>query len=277
MADYGRYGDYDRDRDYGRDRDRDRFGANREGGNRFGSDRDDRTRGGYQGRDAQRDYRDDDRGYFARGADEVRSWFGDEEAERRRQADERRDPESTYHYRGNPPGGGFGNQTGGQFGRPQSFDYGDSYDRAASRPGPAGFGAYQQPSHHEPEYRSWREQQLSSYDRDYDEYRKHRQTRFNSEFEDWRSSRNTQAGAQATGSQWSTKVKEHQEVLGSDGEHVGTIDHVDGDNIKLAKTDPGSGGHHRLIPLSSIASVDSAVRLNQTAAEAKKDWKRPTA
>src|SRR5687768_12493610 len=35
-----------------------------------------------------RDY-DDDRGFFERAGDEVRSWFGDEEAERRRRWDER--------------------------------------------------------------------------------------------------------------------------------------------------------------------------------------------
>ena len=34
---------------------------------------------------------DDDRGFFERAGDEVRSWFGDEEAERRRERDVRRD------------------------------------------------------------------------------------------------------------------------------------------------------------------------------------------
>ena len=43
-------------------------------------------------RGGNRDYRggDDDRGFFDRAGDEVRSWFGDEEAQRRREADERR-------------------------------------------------------------------------------------------------------------------------------------------------------------------------------------------
>ena len=32
-------------------------------------------------------------------------------------------------------------------------------------------------------------------------------------------------------------IKEHMEVLGSDGKHVGTVDHLEGaDRIKLTKT-----------------------------------------
>jgi osmotically-inducible protein OsmY len=48
-----------------------------------------RYRGGedYGGRGG---YERDDRGFFDRAGDEVRSWFGDEEAERRRREDERR-------------------------------------------------------------------------------------------------------------------------------------------------------------------------------------------
>ena len=48
---------------------------------------------GYRGEAGRsRDYRDydDDRGFIDRAGDEVRSWFGDEEAERRREADQRR-------------------------------------------------------------------------------------------------------------------------------------------------------------------------------------------
>jgi hypothetical protein len=42
------------------------------------------------GRDWDRDRGEDDRGFFDRAGDEVRSWFGDEEAQRRREMDERR-------------------------------------------------------------------------------------------------------------------------------------------------------------------------------------------
>src|SRR5262249_31569496 len=48
-------------------------------------DRDRRYRGqGYYGRE--------DRGFFERAGDEVRSWFGDEDAQRRRERDERDEP-----------------------------------------------------------------------------------------------------------------------------------------------------------------------------------------
>ena len=32
-------------------------------------------------------------------------------------------------------------------------------------------------------------------------------------------------------------IKEHMEVLGSDGQHVGTVDHMDGSNIRLTKSE----------------------------------------
>lgn len=69
------------------------------------------------------------------------------------------------------------------------------------------------------------------------------------------------------------KIKEHAEVLGSDGQHVGTVDHLAGQRIKLTKTDPAAGGEHHFIHLDSVASVDEqAVRLNRTAAEAMDEW-----
>ena len=46
--------------------------------------------GGYYGRPPERDWeRREDRGFMERAGDEVRSWFGDEEAQRRRMRDER--------------------------------------------------------------------------------------------------------------------------------------------------------------------------------------------
>lgn len=49
-------------------------------------------RRGEPGRRRGDDRRGDDRGFFERAGDEVRSWFGDEEAQRRRIRDERDDP-----------------------------------------------------------------------------------------------------------------------------------------------------------------------------------------
>ena len=70
-----------------------------------------------------------------------------------------------------------------------------------------------------------------------------------------------------------TKIEEHAEVTGSDGQHVGTVDHVDGQRIKLTKSDAAAGGEHHYIHLDSVASVESGkVKLNRTAQEAKDEW-----
>jgi hypothetical protein len=56
-----------------------------------------------------------------------------------------------------------------------------------------------------------------------------------------------------------SKITEHMEVIGADGVHVGTVDHVDGDRIKLTKNDSGMGkhrGHHHFIPLNLVAEVE---------------------
>lgn len=70
-----------------------------------------------------------------------------------------------------------------------------------------------------------------------------------------------------------SQIKEHAEIVGSDGAHVGTVDHLDGQRLKLTKTDPAAGGEHHYIHLDSVASVEGGkVRLNRTAAEAKDEW-----
>jgi len=46
-----------------------------------------------------------------------------------------------------------------------------------------------------------------------------------------------------------SQIKEHMEVLGSDGAHVGMVDHMEGSKqMKLAKQDMPDGKHH-FIPL----------------------------
>jgi hypothetical protein len=66
-----------------------------------------------------------------------------------------------------------------------------------------------------------------------------------------------------------SEIGEHAEVIGSDGVHVGTVDRVEGDRIKLTKNDSGMGhhrGHHHFIPLSLVAEVeDGTVRLSANA------------
>ncbi|MGH6706403.1 MAG: DUF2171 domain-containing protein [Sphingomicrobium sp.] len=64
-------------------------------------------------------------------------------------------------------------------------------------------------------------------------------------------------------------VKEHMEVIGADGVHVGTVDRIEGDRIKLTKADSGEGGHqghHHFISRGLVADVeDDKVRLSANA------------
>jgi hypothetical protein len=68
-------------------------------------------------------------------------------------------------------------------------------------------------------------------------------------------------------------IKEHMEVLGSDGTHVGAVDHMEGaDKIKLTKSDLKAGGQHHIIPLNWVAKVDTQVHLSKPAKDAMAQW-----
>ena len=157
-----------------------------------------------QHRDSSQNNSDNDRGFLARAGDEVRTWFGDEDAERRRRQDQQYD---------------------------ESINGGSA--------------------HH---------------DRDYDEYRQENQNRFHTEFNSWRTERTGQRNSLS-------QVTEHMEVVGSDGEHVGTVDMVRGDRIVLTKSDANAGGHHHSIPSRWIQTVDDKVTIRKTASEAMAHWK----
>ncbi|MDT7933860.1 MAG: DUF2171 domain-containing protein, partial [Sphingomonadaceae bacterium] len=195
------------------------------------------------------DYHGEDRGFFSKAADEVRSWFGDEDAERRRQLDQQRE-DAEQAYRGAGEGGS-----------------GSSHNQW------------------DPHYHEYRSQRAAELDREYDEYRS---SGFQSgqDFASWRSSRQSGgaaaasgaataglASAGASGNSFASQVKEHARVVGSDGQTVGTVDHVHGSDIKLAKNDSPDGKHH-LIPLSWVERVEgNEVRLSKKADEAKREWR----
>lgn len=62
-----------------------------------------------------------------------------------------------------------------------------------------------------------------------------------------------------------TQIKEHADVIGADGVHVGTVDHVQGNRIKLTKIDSADQRHH-YIPAGLIAEIeDGTVRLSANA------------
>lgn len=65
------------------------------------------------------------------------------------------------------------------------------------------------------------------------------------------------------------EIREHMEVIGADGVHIGTIDRIEGNRIKLTKKDSGEGshkGHHHFIDKGLIADVEGdKVRLSANA------------
>ncbi|MBA2919154.1 DUF2171 domain-containing protein [Sphingomonas sp. MAH-20] len=276
---YGRGGS-DRDRDYGR-------------------------RDNWRGSDHRRD---DDRGFFERAGDEIRSWFSDDDdrgrdhrddwrgedrsygranvkpAMRDRERDFRQDASEPWgggdrggwssdrDWRGRRESSGGYEAAGSRYGG--TGDYrtrGGRYeDRGGYGGGRAGMGSGDwrgQGSYpHDDHYREWRREQMDALDRDYDEYRRENRDRFHNEFSNWRSNRQQQRSSMRN-------VREHMEVCGSDGEHLGTVDKVAGDRIILTKSDPAAGGHHHSIPCSWIQSVDDKVTINKTADQAKDQWR----
>jgi hypothetical protein len=262
----------------------------REPRSRFSQDPGERFEGRSYGR-WDRDDDDDrrDRGFFERAGDEVASWFGDEEAERRRREDTRlrgeddswrrprafmsdedfgrydrqprfRDEGYRRPYTGRFPGRRFG-------GEDDRFDRGPSPERGWSerweRSPSRDFTGMAAGGLHDPHYSEWRRRQIDALDRDYDEYRRENQSRFENEFSDWRATR--EGKRQLLG-----QVRERMSVVGSDDEHLGTVDCVRGDRIILTKGDSEDGRHHAL----SCARVDriegDRVILDQPAAEAKR-------
>ena len=72
----------------------------------------------------------------------------------------------------------------------------------------------------------------------------------------------------------SSQIREHMDVVGSDGGHVGRVDRVMGQDIELTKLDIASGLKHHMIPLSWVEMIDDdTVRLNMTKDAARAAWR----
>ena len=240
------------------------------------------TRGGWDRE------QDDDRGFFERAGDEVRSWFGDDEAERQRDRDQSRyERERGYGRSGSDDWGSsnwdrgddrqrYGRSAygGGSRGTEAGFGGGRSFDRIdGGSTGRAGSSARDHEIHgggarsgHDPNYSEWRRRQIDELDRDYDDYRSEHQSKFEQEFGSWRERRQGQRDALR-------RVTEHMEIVGSDGEHVGTVDKVRGDRILLTRSDPDAGGHHHSIPCSWIDRVEDKAYITKSAEEAHRAWR----
>jgi hypothetical protein len=73
-----------------------------------------------------------------------------------------------------------------------------------------------------------------------------------------------------------SQIREHMEIIGADGVHLGTVDRVEGDRIKLTRKDSeaeiegteggGHRGHHHFISGGLVAAVEGdKVRLSANA------------
>ncbi len=84
------------------------------------------------------------------------------------------------------------------------------------------------------------------------------------------------AGTTATGlaGPLTSRLVKDMDVVGSDGQHVGIIDHVEGAMMELKLMDPASGGQHHLLPADRVTSVsaDGKALPGMTAAEAMARW-----
>ena len=68
-----------------------------------------------------------------------------------------------------------------------------------------------------------------------------------------------------------SEIREHAEVVGADGFHVGTVDRVEGGRIKLTlnENDPGHQGHHHFVSLSNVEGIEGGrVKLSVNGADA---------
>ncbi len=66
-----------------------------------------------------------------------------------------------------------------------------------------------------------------------------------------------------------SQITEHMEVLGSDGAHVGTVDHVRGKLVVLTRADPAAHGERRYVPLATVRGIaDGKLHLDVPADEA---------
>ncbi len=149
----------------------------------------------------------------------------------------------------------------GDYARGQQFeermDHGASYYGA----GRAGSGM------HDRHYGELRQRHVDQLDRDYDDYSREHQSQFENDFSSWRDRRQAKRGLLG-------QVREHMEVLGSDGEHVGTVDRTAGDRLILTKSDEASGGAHHSLMCTMIDRIEgNQVFLDTTAEEARKQWR----
>lgn len=69
-----------------------------------------------------------------------------------------------------------------------------------------------------------------------------------------------------------TGIRDHMDVIASCGKKIGVVDHLEGNAIKLTKSDSPDGKHH-FNPVSWVDEVDTSVHLNRNSMETEQNWK----
>ncbi|HEY7810265.1 MAG TPA: DUF2171 domain-containing protein [Allosphingosinicella sp.] len=64
-----------------------------------------------------------------------------------------------------------------------------------------------------------------------------------------------------------SSIRPHMEVRSADGSHLGTVDGVEGERIKLTRNDSPDGQHH-YVSMESVERVDEHVHLSEGATAA---------
>lgn len=61
-----------------------------------------------------------------------------------------------------------------------------------------------------------------------------------------------------------SQIREHMEIIGADGVHIGTVDKVEDDRIKMTRADSGShSDHHHYFSGDLVAAIEgNTVRLS---------------
>jgi hypothetical protein len=279
---------------------------------RWSSDRNlDRDRD-WRGENRRFEGRRDERGFFERAGDEVASWFGDEDAERRRREDQMRDdrpggwsnrdrdferrPRDYYSTRGLNERGGFGesdynrnwrNELSGPGNRDRDWDRERSRDYRPMT-GNYGYDRSQSPYGRD-EYRrtsragtsDWSDRSRHE-DPHYNSLRQRHMDDLDRDYDDYRSE--NQSRFESDFGSWRERrmhkrgllgqIREHTEVVGNDDEHVGTVDKIAGDRIILTKSDPDSGGSHHSLSCADIDRIEGdRVILDCSADEARNRWR----
>ena len=68
-----------------------------------------------------------------------------------------------------------------------------------------------------------------------------------------------------------SQIREHMEIKGSDGQHIGSVDRIEGNRIKLTKSDKAAGGQHQYMELGAVKEVkDGCVVASKTAEECRR-------